>query len=164
MSGVFLLLGSNLGNRLSALSEARNNISRTAGKIITHSSVFRTAAWGDKAGAEFYNQVVELLPASTPKVTLTRILEIEKAMGRERVEKWGDRIIDIDILLWNNMVLEEPDLVIPHPFLHMRRFALAPLAELAPAAEHPVLKKTISVLLAECSDPLAVAKLTDTTG
>lgn len=159
MGSVFLLLGSNLGERLANLHEARQQISRQIGKIVTASATYRTAAWGDKAQPDFYNQAVQIDPFTKPQETLLMLLEIEKKMGRVRIEKWGSRIIDIDILLWGNDQLDLPDLVIPHPQLPNRKFALVPLAEIAPQTVHPVLKKTICQLLTECTDTLAVSKV-----
>lgn len=159
MGSVYLLLGSNLGERLANLHEARQQISRQIGKIVTASAIYRTAPWGDKAQPDFYNQVVQIEPFTTPQETLLMLLEIEKKMGRVRIEKWGSRIIDIDILLWGNDQLDLPDLVIPHPQLPNRKFALVPLAEIAPQTVHPVLKKTIRQLLTECTDTLAVSKV-----
>ena len=159
MSRAFLLLGSNLGDRQSALDEARNQISRTAGKIITISSVFQTAAWGDKPQPEFYNQAIEIQPFANPLETLCALLDIERGMGRERIEKWGTRLIDIDILLWDDQIIRQADLSVPHPYLHVRRFALTPLAEIAPDVIHPAFKKTIAELLRDCSDALPVNQL-----
>lgn len=159
MSRVFLLLGSNLNDRQAALDEARHRISRTAGKIITVSSIFQTAAWGDKPQPDFYNQALEIEPVTNPPETLTTLLEIEKNMGRQRLEKWGSRLIDIDILLWGDVIMDEPSLRVPHPYLHLRRFALTPLAEIASDVVHPAFSKTITQLLEDCPDLLPVNRL-----
>jgi 2-amino-4-hydroxy-6-hydroxymethyldihydropteridine diphosphokinase len=158
MSRVFLLLGSNLGDRLTALKDARYHISRKAGKIVTVSSIFQTAAWGGKPQADFYNQALEIQPLANPLQILEALLDIEKSMGRERVEKWDARLIDIDILLWGDLQILEPELVVPHPYLHLRRFALTPIVEIAPEVLHPGLNKTMAELLAECPDDLTVKR------
>lgn len=159
MGSVFLLMGSNLGDRLSHLLDARQHISRQAGKIVTVSSVYRTDAWGNHAQPDFYNQVIEIEPLAEPHLTLLTLLEIEKKMGRVRVEKYGSRIIDLDILIWKDVIIHQPDLVIPHPQIQYRRFTLEPLAEIAPAFIHPVLKKTSLQLLEECPDELTVNRV-----
>lgn len=159
MGSVFLLLGSNLGERLTNLLEARQQISRQLGKIVTASAIYRTAAWGDEAQPDFFNQAIEIEPFAKSHETLLSLLEIEKKMGRVRHEKWGARLIDIDILLWGNDHVELPDLIIPHPHLQSRKFVLVPLAEIAPHTVHPLLKKNIVQLLAECKDTLSVSRV-----
>lgn len=159
MGSVFLLMGSNLGDRLNHLLDARQYISRQAGKIVTVSSVYRTDAWGNQAQPDFYNQVVEIEPLAEPHPTLLTLLEIEKKMGRVRVEKYGSRIIDLDILIWKDAIVHQADLVIPHPQIQFRRFTLVPLAEIAPAFLHPVVKKTFLQLLEECTDNLTVSRV-----
>jgi 2-amino-4-hydroxy-6-hydroxymethyldihydropteridine diphosphokinase len=159
MSSAFLLLGSNLGDRLNNLQEARILISRELGKIITTSSIYQTQAWGNIAQPDFYNQVVEISPFHEPIETLKLLLKVENLMGRVRAEKRGNRLIDIDILLCHTIEIKTPELTIPHPYLHVRRFTLIPLVEIAPSAVHPVLQKTMQQLLDECPDPLAVSKV-----
>jgi 2-amino-4-hydroxy-6-hydroxymethyldihydropteridine diphosphokinase len=159
MDRVFLLLGSNLGDRLAALKDARYHISRKVGEIITVSSIFQTASWGGKTQPDFYNQALEIQPLESPLQTLKSLLDIEKSMGRKRLEKWDARLIDIDILLWGDLLIHQPELVVPHPYLHLRRFALAPLVEIAPDVVHPMLDKTIRQVLDECTDVLPVNKV-----
>lgn len=156
MGSVFLLLGSNLNERYANLLEARQEISREAGKIITASRVYQTSAWGNENQPDFYNQALEIEPFTGPHETLHSLLAIEKKMGRVRNGKWESRLIDIDILLWDGEIIQLPDLIVPHPHLHQRKFVLIPLAELAPDMIHPVLKKSIRQLRDECPDPLAV--------
>ncbi|MEI9918285.1 MAG: 2-amino-4-hydroxy-6-hydroxymethyldihydropteridine diphosphokinase [Bacteroidota bacterium] len=152
--GIYLLLGSNLGDRLDHLKEARERL----GGVVKSSHVYATAAWGNTEQPEFYNQVIEIKTDLLPGELLEKILRAEKEIGRIRAEKWGPRIIDIDILFYRDLIVKKPDLVIPHPEIQNRRFTLAPLAELTNLT-HPVLRKTISQLLEECNDPLQVRRL-----
>ena len=155
---VFLSLGSNEGDRTLWFEKAIALISARCGTIVGRSAIYETAAWGITTQPDFLNMVVHMQTDLSPRDLLTTILEIETTLGRHRTIKWGPRIIDIDILLYNDVILDTPELVIPHPFLHERRFTLAPLAELAPNYMHPTLHKTISRLLAECPDKLEVHK------
>lgn len=159
MVSVFLLLGSNLGDPIANLAEARLHISRQAGEIITLSSVYKTAAWGNPDQPDFYNQAIEIQTVKNPQELLTLLLSIESSMGRIRDVKWGSRLIDIDILFWEQEVIHESNLRVPHPQLQDRRFVLTPLAEIASELKHPTLKKSITELLHECIDTLAVEKL-----
>ena len=158
MNIAFLLLGGNLGDREATLAQAREAIG-VLGSISKASSLYETAAWGKTDQPAFLNQALELRTTLSARQLLRRLLKIEKKMGRERLEKYGPRIIDIDILLFNNEVHTYPLLKLPHPELPNRRFALAPLAEIAPDLVHPVLKKTIKEMLEECRDELEVGKL-----
>jgi 2-amino-4-hydroxy-6-hydroxymethyldihydropteridine diphosphokinase len=123
------------------------------------SSIYETAAWGKNDQPAFLNQVLEIETALSPPQLLKTILAIEENIGRVRQEKYGPRIIDIDILLFNDEVLHLPMLKIPHPQLQNRRFVLVPLAEIAPDLIHPVFKKTIAELLAICPDKLEVSRI-----
>jgi len=158
MNGIFLLLGSNMGDRQQMLASARQQIGHFA-NIKRCSSVYVTAAWGNVNQPDFLNQVLEVETLLTPEELLADILSVEKHLGRERNEKWGSRTLDIDILLFHDVVLKTPSLTLPHPELHNRRFALVPLCELTAEAIHPVLKKTFQQLLTECPDKLEVNKL-----
>ncbi len=156
---VFLLLGTNLGDRHTNLLVAKQQLEITAGKIICESGIYQTAAWGKTDQPEFFNQVTEVLTERTPHELLEAVLTIEKQMGRQREIKWGPRLIDIDILFYDDIVIKTEKLEVPHPALHKRRFTLAPMAEIAPDFVHPILRKPISVLLSECEDPLSVERL-----
>ena len=155
----YLLIGGNQGDRFARLAEARDLITSAGGRIRLASSLYETAAWGITDQPDFLNQALEVTTTRDAPAWLLTLLGIEEKMGRRREEKYGPRIIDIDILFFNNSIIREPGLTIPHPEIRNRRFALAPLAEIAPFLIHPVLGKTIRELLAECTDPLAVKQL-----
>lgn len=159
MERVFLLLGTNLGNRARNLSEALRRLEQILGKAILTSSVYETEAWGKTDQPAFYNQVLAFNTILSPTALLEQILSAETAMGRRRGEKWGERLIDIDILLYGHLMIREQDLEIPHPRMHERRFTLVPFGEIAPEAVHPVFSKTIKQLLEGCSDTLETKKL-----
>ena len=157
---IILLLGSNLGNRQLVLQEARIRISKDIGLIVRKSSVYETVPWGFDVADLFLNQVVVVETRLLPDVLLSRLLEIETSMGRIRNKKaYQSRIIDLDILFYHDLVISGPDLVLPHPRLHLRRFTLIPLNEIASGLVHPVFGKTINNLLAECNDSLVVNKI-----
>lgn len=162
VNDAYLLLGSNEGDRLGWMNRAIALISDNCGKITDKSSVYETAAWGITDQPAFLNMVVALSTDMSPQELLTAILAIETSLGRHRQVKWGQRTIDIDILLYNSQIIETAELIIPHPYMHERRFTLVPLAELAPGFVHPKLNKTISSLLAQCPDMLAVSRYENT--
>ena len=157
---IFILLGSNLGDRDSNLRYARQEISRSIGEIVTVSSIYKTAAWGKTDQPDYYNQVIEIRSILDPEKMLSGLLEIEKKAGRVRDVKWGPRIIDIDILFYENTVISTDTLIIPHARIPDRKFTLLPLAEIAGDFKHPISSKTVNEMLALCSDDLRVEKLT----
>jgi len=158
---VFLLLGTNLGDRAANLGQAIEAIDQEVGKIIKASSVFETSAWGKTDQPAFLNQALEISSQFDVEDVLTRLLSIEERLGRKRHEHWGERIIDIDILFFGDEVYTSPRLRIPHPQLGNRRFTLIPLNEIASDFVHPLLKKTVRELLEICPDPLSVEKFAD---
>ncbi len=156
MPKVYLLLGGNLGDRLLYLQQARERIAAQVGQLTRSSKLYETAAWGKTDQPAFLNQVLEVQTAQTPAQVLQSINAVEQQLGRVRQEHWGARVIDIDILFYDNLVLQSQRLTIPHPQLHLRRFTLLPLAELTPDLVHPVLGESIKQLLADCGDALKV--------
>lgn len=159
MNNVFLLLGSNLGDRKLSLQQAVMHIAYDIAPTIKISSVYETESWGKTDEPDYLNMVIELQTELSADAVLKKILNIENVMGRTRDEKWGSRIIDIDILYYNSDIINEPGLHIPHPELHKRRFTLEPLDEIAPDYVHPVLNKTNRQLKKELKDDLVVKKL-----
>ena len=158
MNTTYLLTGGNLGNREQNLARARQLIIEQCGTIVAASSLYETAAWGNADQPAFLNQALAVNTLLNAKQLIRRILKIEKQLGRIREEKYGPRIIDIDILLFNNEKHNYHFLKIPHPEMQNRRFALLPLAEITPEILHPVLNKTILQLLTHCPDELSVTK------
>ena len=161
MSTAYLLIGGNLGNRKDNLQKAVNLINEQCGPLTKLSSVYETAAWGITDQPLFLNQALEISTSLNARQLMRKILKIETDMGRVRKEKLGPRIIDIDILLFEDEIYDLPFLKIPHPELQNRRFVLTPLAEIDPELQHPVLRKSISQLLEECPDNLEVKKIAD---
>jgi 2-amino-4-hydroxy-6-hydroxymethyldihydropteridine diphosphokinase len=154
----YLSLGSNMGDREFHLRDAILRL-RGAGQVVSVSSLYETEPVEFKNQAWFLNCAVGLATSLTAAQLMAQILEIEKTIGRQRMQKKGPRTIDIDILLFADMVVNMPELTIPHPAMHQRRFVLAPLAEIAPEAVHPLLKRTTRELLADLPQGQIVRKL-----
>jgi 2-amino-4-hydroxy-6-hydroxymethyldihydropteridine diphosphokinase len=159
MNGIYLLSGSNLGNRMVWLEQALAAIEKNVGQIKAQSSLYETAAWGKEDQPPFLNQVVEISTELAPLELIYRLLSIEKDLERTREESWAPRTIDLDILYYGDQIFSTTELTIPHPRLHLRRFTLVPLCEIAPLFVHPVLKKNNLQLLEECPDQLQVSLL-----
>jgi 2-amino-4-hydroxy-6-hydroxymethyldihydropteridine diphosphokinase len=154
MAEIYLSLGSNQGDRLLALVKATQFVDQGIGKVQLNSYVVESEPWGFISDTPFYNLVLKVQTELLPVQVLDRILDIETRMGRIRSGKtYGNRIIDIDILFYNNEVIGMENLEIPHPFMHKRRFVLQPLATIAPGLVHPVLQQTIIELLNKLDDP-----------
>lgn len=160
MHKVYLLTGSNEGNRQGNLARAMELIAQQCGVITAQSTIYETEAWGLKEQAGFLNQALCLHTQLAPVELLKQLKSIEKQVGRVETVKWGPRVIDIDILLFDNEVVNLPELIIPHPYMQERRFTLTPLADIAANAVHPVFNKSIAQLLSDCADKSEVKNFT----
>ena len=160
MNKVFLITGGNIGNRKKNLQTAAALIEEQIGTIIQSSKIYETEAWGLSSQPAFYNQVHIVESKLDAQAIIDTILKIEAKMGRVRTIKNAARIIDIDILFFNDEIIHEPNLIIPHPEIINRRFVLMPMEEVAPEMIHPVLKKSIRELLSISTDKLKVTLLT----
>jgi 2-amino-4-hydroxy-6-hydroxymethyldihydropteridine diphosphokinase len=152
MNGIYLSLGSNIGARAGNIARALAELPEHGVRVVGRSSLYETEPVEFLAQGWFLNCVVEVETDLAPVELMRALLDIERAMGRERVAPKGPRIIDVDILLYGSRVVRESDLEIPHPRMAERRFVLVPFAEIAPGGVHPVLKKTVAELLAETAD------------
>ena len=161
MRTAYLLIGGNLGNRKENLSKAVSLINEQCGSLTSSSSIYETEAWGNTDQPSFLNQALEISTSLSAQQLMRKVLRIEEEMGRVRKEKLGPRIIDIDILLFENEIHDLRFLKIPHPEMQNRRFVLVPLAEIKSTLQHPVLKKSIAELLEECPDNLEVKKISE---
>jgi 2-amino-4-hydroxy-6-hydroxymethyldihydropteridine diphosphokinase len=159
MNSAYLITGGNIGNREEQLAYAARLIAERCGSIIDKSSLYETAAWGKKDQAPFLNQALVVETRLDARDMLNEILYIENLMGRDRIAKYGPRIIDIDIIFFNHQKIKENGLVVPHPEMAHRRFVLEPLNEIIPAYIHPIYYKTVTELLNECDDALPVKKI-----
>lgn len=158
MNTVYLLLGSNMGNSEQMLTVATNMIEKNIGKLTTSSSIYRTAAWGNEDQPDFLNQIIIVSSSLSSSTVLKEMFVIEKEMGRVRTTKNASRVIDIDMLFFNDEIIQTETLTVPHPQIQNRRFVLVPLAEIALDFIHPLLKKSSLELLSICSDKLNVQK------
>ncbi len=156
MNRVYLLLGSNEGDRLGWMQQSIDQINEACGKVVARSQVYETAAWGLEEQPDFLNMAIAVDTDLAPIAILKAVNAIEHNLGRQRTLKWGQRTLDIDILFYGDHIISLPELTVPHPHMQLRRFALVPLAEIAPKLVHPVLNKTVEELLADCPDPLPV--------
>ena len=158
MNNVYLLIGGNMGDRMANLAAARNSINIECGRIVTESSIYETEAWGYKEQNAFLNQALVIQTSLQANALMDSILKIEIALGRKREIPLGPRIIDIDIIYYNDEIINSSTLTIPHPSMAQRKFVLMPLNEIAPNYRHPILLKTNEVLLKECGDSSVVYK------
>jgi len=152
MSKVYLSIGSNKGNRSVLINKAIDEIEKKIGKIISRSSMYQSKSWGFDSN-DFYNLNLLIDTDIEPKSLLINLKKIEKSMGREDIDgSYSDRFIDIDILFYDNIIIDSEDLKIPHPKIEIRKFVLVPMLEIADDYVHPILNKTIRQLDNECDD------------
>lgn len=157
---VYLLLGSNLGDRNALINDAIQLIEQRVGPVFKRSSLYETAAWGLQEQPAFLNVAVGVSTTLSPLEVLQEVLDIESVLGRIRHEKWGARLIDIDIILYGNAIVDlGTRLQIPHPQMEYRKFVLEPLAEIAGTYVHPQLKLNLLEILKRLSDNLSVSKV-----
>ena len=152
MSKVYLSIGSNKGNRSVLINKAIDEIEKKIGKIISRSSIYQSKSWGFDSN-DFYNLSLLIDTDIEPKSLLINLKKIEKSMGREDIDgSYSDRFIDIDILFYDNIIIDSEDLKIPHTKIEIRKFVLVPMLEIADDYVHPILNKTIRQLDNECDD------------
>lgn len=159
--GIYLLVGSNLGDRYRNIQQAIHLVQDRIGTIIKASSIYESEAWGETNQPDFYNQVVEVETGLSHEKLLHQVKEIEKTLGKNKIGKWRERLIDLDILYYRNRIVKTSQLIIPHPEIQNRNFTLMPLCEIAKDEVHPLLLKTHEQLWQESQDPLQVWKKKD---
>jgi 2-amino-4-hydroxy-6-hydroxymethyldihydropteridine diphosphokinase len=152
MNIVFLQLGSNLGDRELLLKDAILAIEERVGKVIKKSKVYESTPWRSEGQRNYLNQILKVKTELQSDDVLFTILDIEKNLGRLRLEKWSERLIDIDIIFFNDSIIETPELCVPHKHMHERMFVLAPLHNIEPEMVHPKYNKTVDELLQICTD------------
>ncbi len=152
MNSVLLQLGSNLGERSQLLIDATVLLLERVGRIIEKSKVYESTPWRVDRQENYLNQVIEFSTKYSAERVLKIVLEIETELGRVRQEKWGERLIDIDIIFFNDEIIENSDLCVPHKHMHERNFVLEPLNEIASTFIHPKYNKTVAELLKDSKD------------
>lgn len=146
MSIVYISIGSNLGNKENNCLRAIELLEKRGIIVKKRSSIRETEPWGLKDQPPFLNMAIEIETSLKPEELLVLLKDVETEVGRETTYRWGPRIIDLDILLFNSIILNTDDLTIPHPYMHERDFVLRPLNEIAPGVKHPLLKLSVSEL------------------
>ena len=157
----YILLGTNLGERELLLDKAIAMMEERCGEVVARSGIYETEPWGFVSENNFLNMVVKLDTELEPHDLLKELLSIEASLGRQRNENikgYSSRPMDLDILYYNDDLINDEDLIVPHPRIHLRRFTLLPLCDISPDYEHPLFKKTNKILLEECEDTSEVIK------
>jgi 2-amino-4-hydroxy-6-hydroxymethyldihydropteridine diphosphokinase len=152
MNKLFLQLGSNLGDREQLIKDAIKFINEKLGKVLSYSKIYESDPWRVDGQKNYLNQILEAHSLLSAEDSLRVLQDIENELGRVRLEKWGERLIDIDIIFFNNDIIETSDLCVPHKHMHERNFVLIPLNEIAPQYVHPKYNKTVADLLEESKD------------
>ena len=158
---VYLLLGTNLGDRAANLRHATQCIEQAIGPVVEASSWYETAAWGVLEQPSFYNQVIRVTTPLSHEPLMRSLQAIEQQMGKVKLGHWRERLIDLDVLYYGHRLVRTSFLTLPHPELQNRRFTLVPLCEIAPQLVHPVLGQTQQQLLEACEDTLEVRRVDD---
>lgn len=158
MKGIFLLLGTNMGDRLANLRTARMILEAHELTIVDYSSIYESAPWGDPEQEWFLNMVLRVDTIHDPEKLLGVCQAVEDQMGRKRIKRWGQRIIDVDILYYDNNVMDTKELTLPHPGIPLRKFTLMPLVEIIAKERHPLLNLTQAEMLDMCPDALECHK------
>jgi 2-amino-4-hydroxy-6-hydroxymethyldihydropteridine diphosphokinase len=160
MNKLYILLGGNLGDKRKVFSEARGRLLELLGETTAQSAIYETEPWGFESENMFWNQALEISTNLSPEEVLNKTQQIEFELGRTRnSNQYNSRIIDIDILFYDDQIISLENLIIPHPRLQERKFALVPLCEIAPKLIHPVYEKSIRQLIEECTDTLRVEEV-----
>ncbi len=155
---VVLSLGGNIGDVKSIFLKTIELLNERVGLVELISPIYKTEAWGVENQADFLNQVLLLSTHLQAKEVLTACLKIEVELGRIRKEKWGERVVDVDVLFYNDAIFNSKELTVPHPFIQERNFVLVPLVDILPEYQHPVLGESMVELKNKCNDKLQVVK------
>ena len=153
---IILHTGSNMGNRIAHLQQANALIGQRIGIICRRSQYYRTAAWGKTAQPDFVNQALWVKTVHSPHQVLEEINCVEEKLLRKRIEKWGQRTLDVDLVFYEQEIIQTKRLTVPHPLMQHRNFVLVPVCEIAAEWQHPVFKKSVESLLEESGDALKV--------